>query len=446
MKVKIGCVSCNQTAGDWPLNLANMLAGVDRAVSDGDVDILLFEELCVTGYDCGDNFSYFSNETVLALLSDLARHAHSRAPNLVLSVGHPFYFADKNQSPRSVLNNRTDLLFNCQSLLSGGKVVATAAKSYLFNYERGYEKRHFVEWDPLAAEPYEGVPGYPGRAGTVFLPAELFAGLAGEPAVPFGCPVVQLRGRNEGELCNVFHVICEEAWIGSPFDGVSDHRPAADAAAERALYARQNPLALRAKTIDVTVALNPNASPPASGKIAKHRRLAELASEHCQVYAHADGLGSSGSTFSQFGSRLFAQGGRVTAQGARMLLTPTCAYTSWVATVESARPSSDSDAPHAVIEHTFNSSPIPGRVDGPAPWDVADMGPVFEMEEELRNELSWLWDYTRKNQIRGYVQALSGGADSAYNATKVRLMLEAVVSELGVDGRCPSSTRPCSAP
>ncbi len=416
--IKIASASCNQTAGDWPRNVANIRAAIDRAVADG-ADILCLEELGLCGYERGDDFYYSDNDKTRFLLQVIADHAAARDGNLVVSVGHPWYFADKNlpdqpERRKNPMFNRINNNFNVQSFITGGKIVAMSAKRYLFNYERGYEKRHFEEWSEAAANAQGG------WSGTIMVEIPATIHENGSPVaasvIPFGAPVVQIGGGKT--RANLTHVICEEYWVGSRFDGTGHDGD----------YARDNPLAQKALDFDITVAVNPNASPPVAGKIDKHKALCRQASAYCGVFVHTDGLGSSGSTFAQFGSRLMAQGGEIVSEGVRNSFRD-MAYTS--KTVAVLSPQDKGHAPHAVFPHDFKTAHKPDIQDGPAPWEL---GPRREMEEELRNELLWLFDYLRKNKIGGVTQALSGGADSAYNAAKVRLMAELAIAELGVEG------------
>lgn len=421
--LKIASASCNQTGGDWPRNVANICKAIDRAVADG-ADILALEELGLSGYERGDDFYYSDNNKTREMLQVIADYAASLDPNLVISVGHPWYFADKNlpdqpERRKNPIYNRINNNFNVQTLISGGEILSMSAKRYLFNYERGYEKRHFEEWSDSLANQYQNRHGK-GRDGTIMidLPAVTLADGTeiSEKPIPFGSPVVQI-GSGDRRV-NLTHVICEEYWVGSRFDSSADNSD----------YDRDNPLADKAKRFDITVALNPNASPPVEDKIDKHRELCKLASKHCGVIVHTDGLGSSGSTFAQFGSRLMAQNGEIISEGIRSSFAD-MAYTSQIVTVAPA--ADKGHAPHAAVAHEFKGAESEPVQDGPAPWEK---GARRSFEEEMRNELLWLFDYMRKNKLQGITQALSGGADSAYNAAKVRVMVEQGFNELGVEG------------
>lgn len=422
-EMKIASASCNQTGGDWPRNVGNICRAIDKAVEDG-ADILALEELGLTGYERGDDFYYSDNAKTRGMLQLIADYAAAKDPNLVISIGHPWYFADKdipdqNERRKNPIYNRVNNQFNVQTLLSGGDIIAMSAKRYLFNYERGYEKRHFEEWSDSLADQYKNDFGH-GRDGTIMirLPGvSLPDGVeVPEKLIPFGSPVVQIGSGSRA--ANLTHIICEEYWIGSRYDGSVDNRD----------FDRDNPLAQKAQRFDITVALNPNASPPVANKIDKHHELCKLGSRHCEVFVHTDGLGSSGSTFAQFGSRLMAQKGEIISEGVRASFAD-FAYTSQTVTV--MPPRDRGHAPHVTVPHSFAAAHSTPQQDGPALWEKSDRR---EMEEEMRNELLWLFDYMRKNKIQGVTQALSGGADSAYNAAKVRLMVDLGVAELGVEG------------
>ncbi|HYD18914.1 MAG TPA: nitrilase-related carbon-nitrogen hydrolase [Patescibacteria group bacterium] len=421
--LKIASASTNQTGGDWSRNLENIIKAIDKAVED-KADLLALEELGLTGYERGDDFQYSDNAKTRELLQIIADYAASKNPNLIISVGHPWYFADKDlpeqeDRRKNPLYNRVNKQYDAQSFIAGGEVVAISAKSYLFNYERGYETRHFEEWSDAFANQYENKFGK-GRDGTIFieLPGMTYPDGTEVPpkAIPFGSPVIQ-AGTDE-RFINLWHIICEMYWIGSRYDGSPNNDD----------YARDNPLPQKARDFDITVAVNPNASPPVANKIDKHYELSKLASQYAGVLVHTDGLGSSGSTFAQFGSRLMAQNGELISEGTRGTFAD-MAYTSQVVHVKPAV--SKGHAPHGKIAHKFATDHSAPVQDGPAPWEH---GPRREMEEELRNELLWLYDYMRKNKIQGVTQALSGGMDSAYNAAKVRMMVDLGVQELGFEG------------
>ncbi len=87
--LRITQTSLNQTALDWPRNMANIYAAIDEAVLRGS-DILALEELALTGYEVNDDFQRTDNTRILAALDDVAAYAAALDSNLIISIGHPW--------------------------------------------------------------------------------------------------------------------------------------------------------------------------------------------------------------------------------------------------------------------------------------------------------------------------------------------------------------------
>ena len=111
---------------DW--NLKRTLDFVDDARGRG-VQVLVFPELGLTGYTCGDLF--FSLDTLVggaerALATLLER---TEGDPVVIAVGLPVP-AD-------------GLLFNCAAVIQSGRLLGVVPKSYLPGYKEYYEERWF---------------------------------------------------------------------------------------------------------------------------------------------------------------------------------------------------------------------------------------------------------------------------------------------------------------
>lgn len=417
--LKVTQASLNQTAMDFPRNLANIYEAVRRAV-EAKSDILALEELALTGYEANDDFQKTDNTLIYAHLKDIAAYAAALDPHLVISIGHPWRLnrRDLGAAPgleserlNNPLFNRTDLPFNVQSFISGGQIQAMTAKMYLFNDERGYEKRYFQEWSMQAAN----------EAGGVFrtIPLEI-----GGRVIPFGRPVVALRDDARDLQLNLSHVICEERWAATQFGGApyTDDRYAQDGVAPAiSKYTGKQGLVL----------IMPNASPPARLKIDKHVHLVKLASGFAEAVVDTDGLGSSGSTFAQFGHRLVAQDGKIVSSGERMNF-------GRVATTETTLPVKSAalnSAAHVSLAHDFKNAARKPKAAVAKGWDDP-ANPDRHAEEVLRMTALWLFDQMRKTKSQGIAEALSGGADSAFNCVMVAAMIRLAVADLGVDGFC----------
>ena len=416
--LRVTQASLNQTAFNFPRNVTNILTAIDEAVAKGS-DLLCLEELALTGYDCGDDFQKTDNRTIAGLLRDIAAYAARKNPDLIISVGHPWRYSDKNagsgnERHNNTLYNRLDLPFNAQSVISHGRVMGMTAKNYLFGYERGYEKRYFAEWNSAEADEAGG------RDGTIMVP---FPGQS-EP-IPFGRPAFRIATAR-GDF-NLAQIICEEKWIASRYN--QPHGTDADYECDGVA-----PDLARKLGRDGLLLVIPNASPPTSLKTDKHRHLAELASHYADAVIDTDGLGSSGSTFAQFGYRLAAQDGKIISSGSRLNFSRVATTTHDIA-INTADAASAAHC-HASFAHvssanrdiTLDATLLPA-------WDAAT-NPHRQTEETVRMACLWLFDYMRKTKCQGIAEALSGGADSAFNATLVGIMVRLAVHELGAEGFC----------
>ena len=96
-----------------------------------NVKVLIFPELCLTGYTCQDLFGYPQLlETVKKSLKDLE----------FLSYGHDMLFVVG--APISV----SDTLYNCAVVIQNGKIRGIVPKQYLPNSGEFYEKRWFTAY------------------------------------------------------------------------------------------------------------------------------------------------------------------------------------------------------------------------------------------------------------------------------------------------------------
>ena len=132
------------------------------------MELLVFPELCITAYTCGD---LFLQKTLLdgaqSALKLIAESTKNR--NILVYAGLPVRAGGK--------------LYNCAAALFGGKVIGVTPKTHLPEYGEFNELRYFASGKEVC--------------GTVML--------AGEN-VPFGSFTVNLRGVSVGAE------ICEDLW------------------------------------------------------------------------------------------------------------------------------------------------------------------------------------------------------------------------------------------
>ena len=106
---------------------------IDKAERQG-VEIIVFPELCITGYTCQD---LFRQQLLLDTAETCLMHImeFSKKFNIISIVGLPV-FAE-------------GLLLNCAAIVQHGKLLGLVSKTYLPNYNEFYEKRWFASSQDL---------------------------------------------------------------------------------------------------------------------------------------------------------------------------------------------------------------------------------------------------------------------------------------------------------
>jgi NAD+ synthase (glutamine-hydrolysing) len=163
---------------DPAYNADRTLGLLERAQTEG-AEVLVFPEMGLTGYTCGDLF----HQTALlrAALAELDRLAgrSARLYRGLAVVGLPVVVDDQ--------------VFNCAAVLHRGRVLGIVPKSYLPNYKEFYDARYYA----AAATAHSAT-----------------ATLASGEAVPFG---TDLLFAAPGETEVVVGVeICEDLWTPAP--------------------------------------------------------------------------------------------------------------------------------------------------------------------------------------------------------------------------------------
>ena len=126
--IRIACAVPAVKVGDVKKNVADICAFMEKADAQ-NVDILLFPELAVTGYTCGDLF-----------LQDALHNAVEEGIKEILecSADHPDLTAVVGMPVRSGMK-----LFNCAAVIAGGQILGLTSKTYLPDYGEGKESRWF---------------------------------------------------------------------------------------------------------------------------------------------------------------------------------------------------------------------------------------------------------------------------------------------------------------
>src|SRR5436305_5777633 len=127
--VRVAAAVPTLRVGDPTFNADRTFDLLERAAKDG-VEVVVFPEMGLTGYTCGDLF----HQTVLlrSALKELDRLAgrSARIFRGLAVVGLPVVVDDQ--------------VFNCAAVLHRGRVLGLVPKSYVPNYKEFYDARYFA--------------------------------------------------------------------------------------------------------------------------------------------------------------------------------------------------------------------------------------------------------------------------------------------------------------
>ena len=125
--VRIAAATPALRVADCAYNAEQTISLARRAADEGAA-VVVFPELGLTGYTCGD---LFLSQTLLEGAESALDHIleETDALNAVLLVGLPVRCGAA--------------LYNCAAVMTGGKLLGLIPKTYLPNYAEFYEARHF---------------------------------------------------------------------------------------------------------------------------------------------------------------------------------------------------------------------------------------------------------------------------------------------------------------
>jgi len=163
---------------DCAYNAGRIIALMKEA-ENHQVSVLVFPELCLTGYTCADLF----HQAILQRAAENALAEVALASASVYSglavIGLPLAADDQ--------------LFNCAAVVHGGRVLGLVPKSFIPNYKEFYEARWFA-------------------AGASARSRQLALGDVG--TIPFGTDLLFAATDVEGLVVGV--EICEDLWVPIP--------------------------------------------------------------------------------------------------------------------------------------------------------------------------------------------------------------------------------------
>ncbi|MBE6054391.1 MAG: NAD(+) synthase [Clostridium sartagoforme] len=172
--IKVAAACPITRVADIEYNLDNILKCLNDSHKNG-AKAIVFPELCVTSYSCGDLFlqSTLLDKSILAIKKIVAQ---SHSLDMLIAIGAPLKF--KNT------------LFNCAYIIFNGKLLGIVPKSYIPNYTEFYEKRWFSEGLGIIDEKID---------------------FSFQKDVPFGTNLIF----KSGEFSFGFEV-CEDLWVTIP--------------------------------------------------------------------------------------------------------------------------------------------------------------------------------------------------------------------------------------
>ncbi len=174
--IKVAAVTPRVRVADPVYNSNQICEKIDEAMAGGAA-VIVFPELCITGYTCGDLFWQ-------DLLIEKAREQllyiadHTAGKSGIVFLGLPL--------------NHNGKLYNVAAALSDGRVLGFVPKTCIPNYNEFYEARHFV---PGMAEP-------------------VLVRLAENQTVPMGTRL--LFGAEAMPKLQIAAEICEDLWTPKP--------------------------------------------------------------------------------------------------------------------------------------------------------------------------------------------------------------------------------------
>ena len=173
--IKVAAITPKIRVADPVYNAAVIRAELERAYEHG-AKIIVFPELCLTGYTCGE---LFSQQLLLEKAAEQLQYIveATRNKDALVMVGLPV--------------ERDGRLYNVAAVMQGGELLGMIPKANIPSYAEFYEGRHFAEGneEPVAFS---------------------FAG----KEVPFGTNILFCCETMHG--LTVGCEICEDLWVANP--------------------------------------------------------------------------------------------------------------------------------------------------------------------------------------------------------------------------------------
>lgn len=173
--IKLAAATVNIRVADTDYNTDNIICTIERAHKDG-AKLIVFPELCITAYTCGDLF--LQRSLLLGAAQGLERIRNAtKESDITAVVGLPVEVEGS--------------LYNCAAVVNNGHIKGIVPKRSIPNHNEFYEARHFA----------------PGSAEVKYI------NILGE-TVPFGGSIL-FTAPAMPEFCMGIE-LCEDLWTVSP--------------------------------------------------------------------------------------------------------------------------------------------------------------------------------------------------------------------------------------
>ena len=128
--VRVAAAISDVKVANVEYNVKSIMGLMSDAFS-ADVDVIVFPELCVTGYTCGD---LFHSSTLLRSakggITEIIGHSYN-TPGMISIIGAPYVEGSK--------------LFNAAYVIQDGNILGIVKKQNLPGYKEFYEERWFAD-------------------------------------------------------------------------------------------------------------------------------------------------------------------------------------------------------------------------------------------------------------------------------------------------------------
>ncbi len=173
--IRCAAATVDIKVADTDYNAENIIKAI-RGAADNGVKLIVFPELCVTGYTCGD---LFLQKTLISSAADALLKIARDTENCDIAsvIGLPYVVGQT--------------LYNCAAVINRGRVKGLVPKLNIPNYSEFYEMRHFTEGEKKVK----------------------YININGEQT-PFGANILF---KSDAACDFTFAVeICEDLWTSSP--------------------------------------------------------------------------------------------------------------------------------------------------------------------------------------------------------------------------------------